>query len=167
MIILPDVTQVIPLQNGYNTLSAHLLNNQHRRQATGDWRPAPPRQPLEPSSATPGQIQEAFAAAFASVPNLTERSETTRPNLREAADDKGETKTVKTASGTYDISTIEKARTALTKVKSDGSPMDQAKVRSAVEKAYPDLKSGDSDNKSGKSNPFAGERDSSKPSMEK
>lgn len=133
------------MTNGYDAHSDHHMSQRTRRTATGDWRQAPFRETTAPSAVTPQEINEAFAHAFPSA-NI---SEALPPWLQKGgSDSKGGGTSVSAGGKTYDISTEAKAKSALSSVQRGGKFADIAKVRSAVYKAYPDLRKASSGKKS-------------------
>lgn len=131
------------MTNGYDAHSDHHMSQRTKRRATGDWRQAPFRETTAAASVTAQEINEAFAEAFPQA-NI---SEALPPWLQKGGGDSGGSdskggggKSVSAGGKTYDISTEAKAKSALSSVQREGKFTDIAKVRSAVYKAYPDLR---------------------------
>jgi hypothetical protein len=154
--------------NGYDAHSDHHMSQRTKRTATGDWRQAPFRETTAPSAVTQQEIHEAFADAFPKSDIITEALP---PWLQKGgdkgssgSDGKGGGKSVSAGGKTYDISTEAKAKSALSSVQKEGKFTDIAKVRSAVYKAYPDLRKGGSSSSGGSKSSSSSSGSSSKKS---
>ena len=142
------------MTNGYDAHSDHHMSRRTKRQVSGDWRQAPFRETTASSGVSPQEISEAFKAAFPQAVI----SEALPPWLQKGgdkgssgSDGKGGGKSVSAGGKTYDISTEDKAKSALSSVQRDGKFTDIAKVRSAVYRAFPSLRKGGPDSKSSSS----------------